>query len=55
LATCWLNEISKSIIGHIILDSGSVNQFRNVKTGSFDTSTLAQHISLFEKKLGSKK
>ena len=55
LATCWANEFAKSVIGNIILDTKAVNDFRGITDGSFDTSTLAEHLSLFKTKLGPKK
>jgi hypothetical protein len=53
-ASCWANQLAKSRIGKVKMDKALNNKFWG--TGNqlnFNTTSLAPHLPLFEKKLGS--
>ena len=52
-ASCALNQMAKSPIGHLQFNNEKWNQFWHVnEPGFFDTTSIKRHIKIFEEKVG---
>lgn len=52
-ASCALNQLAKSPIGHLEFNNEKWNQFWHVnEPGFFDTTSIKRHIKIFEEKVG---
>ena len=54
-ATCLFNSVAMSPIGHLELDENATNTLFNVTDIKTDTTSIAAHIPLFQKKIGPNK
>lgn len=54
-ATCMLNQISKSPLGNLWFNENKFNDFFHVDGYSFNSTSLASHIKIFEDKIGKNK
>lgn len=55
MATCMFNSIAKSNIGNIYLNAASANKFFNINGLEMTTSSVANYMPLFKKKIGPNK
>ena len=46
-ATCAMDSISKSAIGHIVIDENKLNQMFEKDYIKFDSASLANYLPLF--------
>lgn len=53
--TCLLNSFASSALGHLKLNEKATNQLFNVTDIRTDSSNMAQHIPLFQQKIGPNK
>ena len=50
-----INSIAKSAVGTIFLNKQSINDLFRISTLDFNTTSLAEHLPIFEKKAGKNK
>ena len=53
--SCGLNNVAKSLIGHLRFNEDQLNTFFGVNYLKFDTSSFKKHMPIFETKLGKNK
>lgn len=52
VATCWANNLAKSKLGKLNIDTPRLNKLFGKTDLKWDTTTLAEHIPLFEEHYG---
>ena len=50
-----INSVAKSQMGKVFLTKESINELFKVSTLNFNTTSLAEHLPIFEKKVGKNK